>query len=52
MNTTRYKGPFVVTTRSGRIVGYANAIEQAEDIQSNGRDRYIWRWDSRSNRYV
>ena len=40
----KYNKQFRVETNSGRIVGHAHAIEEAERVAHKGRGRWFFRW--------
>jgi hypothetical protein len=43
-NSIKYIKDFRVETKSGRIVGHAWNIEQAEHIAHKGRGRWVFKW--------
>lgn len=43
-NSIKYIKDFRVETKSGRIVGHAWHIEQAEHIAHQGRGRWVFKW--------
>lgn len=40
----KFRGKFIVTTRTGKTVTTGNAIEAVESTSQEGRDRTLWQW--------
>jgi hypothetical protein len=40
----KFRGQFIVTTRSGRTLMVGDNIEAVESYGLAGRDRTIWKW--------